>query len=67
MVDQSELAFRMLTRNHGTQLAYSPMLHSRMMITAKGYKDEFFTTSPQDRPLFVQLCGNDPEIIVKAA
>lgn len=67
MVDQSELAFRMLVRNHGCTLAYSPMLNSKIILNTPKYKDEFFTTCPQDRPLIAQFCGNDPESIVKAA
>lgn len=37
------------------------------MTTAKNYKQEHFTTCPEDRPLVAQLCGNDPETMVKAA
>jgi tRNA-dihydrouridine synthase 1 len=67
MVDQSELAFRLLTRRYGSNLCYTPMLHSRMLITQKTYKNEHFTTCPEDRPLVAQLCGDDPETLLKAA
>ncbi|CAD8110320.1 unnamed protein product [Paramecium sonneborni] len=67
MVDQSELAFRMLTRKYGTTLAYTPMLNSKIMVESKTFKDEFFTTCPEDRPLFAQLCGHNPQILIKAA
>jgi tRNA-dihydrouridine synthase len=38
MVEQSELPFRLLTRKYGANIAYTPMLHSKMMITQKNYK-----------------------------
>ena len=44
MVGGSELAFRLLCRKYGSNLCYTPMLHSKMMITNKTYKDEHFTT-----------------------
>ena len=67
MVEQSELAFRMLCRKYGTQHCYTPMLHSRLTVEDKNYLKENFSTCPEDRPLTVQFCGNDPEILLKAA
>ena len=67
MVEQSELPFRMLTRKYGANLAYTPMLHSKIISTQKKYKEEHFTTCPEDRPLVAQICGHDPETMVKAA
>jgi tRNA-dihydrouridine synthase 1 len=57
----------MLVRKYGCNLCYTPMLHSKMMTTQKNYKDIHFTTCEGDRPLVAQLCGDDPEIMVKAA
>jgi tRNA-dihydrouridine synthase 1 len=66
MVDQSELAFRMLCRKHGTQLCYTPMLHSRLTVEDKNYLGINFSTSKEDRPLVVQFCGNDPDTLLEA-
>jgi tRNA-dihydrouridine synthase 1 len=44
MVDQSELAFRMLCRRYGATCAYSPMLHARLFMESQTYRDEHFTT-----------------------
>ncbi|KAG6811516.1 hypothetical protein H0H92_007070 [Tricholoma furcatifolium] len=75
MVDQSELAFRTLTRRHGAQLVYTPMINAKMFAdtTHKHYREQYFDIasleegSPADRPLIVQFCANSPEHLLKSA
>lgn len=67
MVDASELAFRDLTRKYGADLAYTPMLNSKIFARDAKYRLEHFTTHPADRPLAAQFCANDPALLVEAA
>ncbi|GLE03488.1 hypothetical protein PINS_up012390 [Pythium insidiosum] len=55
MVDQSELAFRMLTRHHGAELCYTPMFHSRLFSESAEYRAKMFEKHMNDRPLVVQV------------
>lgn len=58
MVEQSELAFRLLTKRYGAQLTYSPMVHARIL-TERGASSEQWVrellTAPGDRPMIVQV------------
>lgn len=67
MVDNSELPFRMLCRRYGADAAYTPMLHSRIFSENEKNRNMEFTTCKEDRPLFVQFCANDPDILLQAA
>ncbi|RHY35410.1 hypothetical protein DYB32_000129 [Aphanomyces invadans] len=67
MVDQSELAFRMLTRKYGADLCYTPMFHARMFQEDATYRETAWQVEPTDRPLFVQFCGNNPDTVLHAA
>lgn len=102
MVDQSEFAWRLLTRSflppdlRSSVLAYSPMMHAKLFADSPKYRASHFEPlqpplvlpapgdSPQqatvsaddayldgnpkiDRPLFVQFCANEPDVLLQAA
>ena len=64
MVDVSHLPYRMLCRNHGAQLCFTPMLNSSRFASQPQYRAANFVVVPEDRPLIVQFCGDDPQTLL---
>lgn len=67
MVDQSELAWRLLSRRHGAHLCYTPMFHSACFAQDPKYRAQALQSCPEDRPLVLQFCGNDPKTLLEAS
>ncbi|CDO72687.1 hypothetical protein BN946_scf184985.g107 [Trametes cinnabarina] len=69
MVNQSDLPFRILVRRYNTSLVYTQMLLPERLLNDREYL-EFHRKGLRDgpdAPVVVQLCGNDPETVVRAA
>mmetsp|Transcript_10926 Transcript_10926/g.27519 ORF Transcript_10926/g.27519 Transcript_10926/m.27519 type:complete len:542 (-) Transcript_10926:63-1688(-) len=70
MVGGSELPFRMLARRYGVQTCYTPMIYSGPFASDASYRaapENGFHTCEGDRPLVAHFCGNDPQVLLKAA
>lgn len=61
MVANSEEAYRHLARKYGADLCYTEMVHCKGFNRGKKnpVSNFWYTTSKNDRPLVIQICGND--------
>lgn len=67
MVGNSEEAYRSLSRKYGADLCYTEMVNCKVFNTNKcdPVANQWYTTSAEDRPLVIQICGDDPGIMLR--
>lgn len=62
----SDLAFRLLNRKYGAELAFVEMLNVRSLGYNSRKTEEMLSTNKEDRPLGVQILGCEPDFILRA-
>lgn len=67
MAGYTDLPFRLLCRKYGAALAYTEMVSAAGLAREHKKTRELLKSSPEDKPLAVQLFGNEPNILGKAA
>jgi tRNA-dihydrouridine synthase B len=66
MAGITDLPFRLLNRSFGCNLAFLEMISARALVYNSRKTGEMLATAPDDRPLGIQLLGNDPDVLRKA-
>jgi tRNA-dihydrouridine synthase 1 len=69
MVGASELAFRLLCRKYGAEIAYTPMMNADSFVNDIEYQKriEYSTHTDADHPVVVHFASNDPKQFANAA
>ncbi|MCD7743747.1 MAG: tRNA dihydrouridine synthase DusB [Lachnospiraceae bacterium] len=67
MAGVTDLPFRLLCRGQGAGLVCSEMVSAKAIYYKNKNTDSLLTTSPDERPVSIQLFGSDPDIISEMA
>lgn len=67
MADCTDLAFRLVAREHGMELAFLEMVSAHSLLQGNAKTLDMMKTVPEDRPLGAQLLGSDPVLMGEAA
>ncbi len=62
----SDFPFRMINRSFGCELTFVEMINARSLVYKNKRTEKMLSTMPADRPLGIQLLGNDPDVIGRA-
>ena len=66
MAGISDLPYRLINRSLGCELAFTEMISAASVVFKSKSTLKMLSTNPKDRPLGVQLLGNDTEILKRA-
>ncbi len=66
MAGVSDLPFRVVTRSFGAPLAFTEMIDARAISHGERRTRQMLASTPDDRPLGIQLLGNDEAYFVRA-
>ena len=67
MAGVSDLPFRLLCREEGAGLTVMEMISAKAILYRNKNTFELMRTTPEDRPVSLQLFGSDPEIVSEIA
>ncbi len=67
MAGVSDLPFRLLCHEQGAALVCSEMISAKAIFYNNKNTEELLLTSPQERPVSIQLFGSDPDLIAQMA
>jgi tRNA-dihydrouridine synthase B len=67
MAGVTNAAFRRLCREQGAELTCTEMVMARALVAGNRRASETARVAPDEGPVAVQLCGNDPPVVAEAA
>ena len=67
MAGVTDIAFRALAKDYGAGLTYTEFVSSTAIVRGSQKTKEIIQTSPSEKPVAVQLFGNNVEDVVGAA
>jgi len=66
MAGISDLPFRMINRSFGCEFAFAEMISARSLVYRSEKTMAMLSSTPADKPLGVQLLGDDPGVLQRA-
>jgi hypothetical protein len=63
----TDLPYRLIMRRYGVDLAFTEMISANGLVRAGRNSEALLLSTEEDHPLGVQLFGDDPQVLAKAA